>query len=278
LAGAGGVIFELALPSLLPSRRDWEAAGALLERDGLAGDAVLASPGWAERVRLLVPRGMRVLTQPRFAPADLEGVRRVWLASLPRAPGFSWQPEIDLLARSASPDPPLDIGRLEISRFELTHPDLPLATLAERLPAASVRMGGRPCPEQRGAFRCSAQRTQVSVEAAVVEMNGLPRPCLVARASESTAPVLMTFPGVPMGRVLRGNAGTLPGGGAGASVPLNLVVRVDGEEAAAVELDAAAWTGFRVDTGRWAGEKHAVGIELVVPRERELCLQAATLR
>jgi hypothetical protein len=217
-----------------------------------------------------------VLTQPRFAPADIEGVRRVWLVSLSRAPGFSWQPEIDLLARSSAPDPPLAVGRLEVARFEIAHPDLPLASLAERLPSASVSMGGQPCAEEGGAFRCSAERAQAWLENGVVEANGLTRSCLLARATGGAAQVRATFTGVPVGRVLRGSVGTLPADGS-TSIPLTVVVRIDGEEAAAVELDGAGWPPFRVDTGRWAGEKHSVVLELVVPEDRSLCLQAVTL-
>ncbi len=277
LLGAGGLAFQLALPSLLPTRLDWEAATALLERDGRPGDAVLTSPVWAERIRMMAPRDLRVLVQPRFAPADIEGVRRIWLVSLPRAPGFSWQPEVDLLGRSSAPDPPLAVGRLEIGRFDIAHPDLPLVSLAERLAAATVTMGGQPCAADGAGFRCSSERAQLALENGVVEANGLPRSCLVARASGGAAQVLATFAGIPVGRVLRGSVGTLPPGGESASIPLTVVVRIDGEEAAAVELDGAGWPTFRVDTGRWAGEKHSVGLELVVPENRELCLQAVTL-
>ncbi len=277
LLSAGGLAFQLALPSLLPSRLDWEAADALLERDARPGDAVLSSPPWAERLRLLGPRGARVLDQPRFAPADLEGVRRVWLVSLPRAPGFSWQPEVDLLARSTASDPPLAVGRLEIARFEITHPDLPLASLVDRLAAASVTVEGQPCPGDGGGFRCSAGGAQLSLERGVVEANGLARSCMVARASGGAARVLATFGGVPLGHVLRGNAGALLADGGAGSIPLSVVVRVDGQETAAIELDGAGWPTFRVDTGRWAGEKHTVGLELVVPENRSLCLQAVTL-
>jgi hypothetical protein len=226
---------------------------------------------------MLAPPGLRVLAQPRFEPAQIEGVRRVWLLSLRGAPGFSWQPEIDLLAHSVAPDPPLAVGRLELARHEITHPDLPLASLTGRLAGATVSLGGRPCTEERGGFRCAAERAQATLESAVVEVNGLPRACLVARASGDAAPVSLSFPGVPVGRVLRGSVGIVPASQEAISVPLTLAVRIDGEDAAAVQLDGAGWPGFQVDTGRWAGQKHTVVLELVVPEERALCLQAVTL-
>lgn len=248
----------------------------MLERDARPGDAVLTSPAWAERIRAVAPRGVRVLAQPRFTPAELEGVRRVWLVSLPRAPGFSWGPEVDLLSRSSSPEPPLPLGRLELARFEITHPDLPLASLTDRLSTATAEVGGRPCAAEEAGFRCAGGRAEVSVERGVLEVNGLPRPCLLARAVGDTAPVSLTFPAVPIGRVLRGSAGLVPAA-EGASTPITVVVRVDDQEAAAVQLDAAGWPEFGVDTARWAGERHAVRLDLVAPEEQALCLQAVTL-
>jgi len=275
--GAGGFSFQLALSSLLPSPLDWEAAAALLERDARPGDAVLISPTWAERIRELAPRGMPVLANPPSAPGELEGVRRVWLLSLPRAPFFSYRPELDLLARSSAPEPPLALGRLTLSRYEITHPDLPLATLAERLPVAKAWLADHPCTSDRGGFRCTSERAEVSLESGVVEVNGLSRSCLLARASGNGGALSVVFPGVPVGRTLRVNAALVPGGDAPPSVPLAVVVRVDGEEAAAVQLEGAGWPAFRVDTGRWAGQRHSVALEFVVPENRALCLQAVTL-
>jgi hypothetical protein len=274
---AGGLAFQAALPSLLPSALDWRATAVLIERDGRPGDALIASPAWAERLRMVAPRRLRVLALPRFTPADLEGVRRVWLVSLTAAPGFSWQPELDLLARSAVPDPPLPVGRIQIARYELAHPDLPLATLAERLSGATATLGGQPCAAERGGLRCTGARSQAELTSGVVEVNGLPRPCLLVKMTGEAAPVRVTFPGVPVGRAVRGNAGLASEGQAEASLPLTVAVRVDGEETAAVQLEGAAWPTFRVDTARWAGERHTLSLEVVVPGDRAICLQAVTL-
>ncbi len=246
---------------------------------------MITSPAWAERIRQVAPRGMKVLAAPRLAPAALEGVRRVWLVSLPGAPGFSWQPELDLLARSAAPDASLPLGKLRVARFELSHPDLPLAALEDRLAGATVTLGGRACAAERGAFRCAGDRTRATVGHGVVEVGGLPRPCLLVRVSGEAAPVRVSLPGVPVGRALRGNAGLVEPSGepsgapsaAPAGAPLTVSVRVDGEEAAAVQLEGGAWPGFQVDTSRWAGERHAVSLEVVVPADRALCVQAVTL-
>jgi len=288
LAGAMGLGFQAALPSLLPSRLDWRATNALLERDARPGDALVVSPAWAERVRVIAPRGLKVLASSRpasqaapfgAAGADLEGVRRVWLVSLTGAPGFSWAPELELIARSAAPEPSQRVGELQITRYELSHPDLPLATLGDRLAGASVELGGAPCAAEGPRFRCAAARSEAEVESAVVEVNGLPRPCLLVKVAGEAAPIRITFPAVRVGRSLRGNAGVaaLPAGEAGESLPLTIAVRVAGEDAAAVQVEGAGWPTYQVDTGRWAGERHPVSLELVAPGDRAICLQAVTL-
>jgi len=288
LAGGMGLGFQAALPSLLPSRLDWRATTALLERDVRRGDALVVSPAWAERVRMIAPRGLRVLASSRpasdaapfgAAATELEGVRRVWLVSLSGAPGFSWAPELELLARSAAPEPPLRVGELQITRFELSHPDLPLATLGDAFAGARVELGGAPCAADGPRFRCAASRSEVEVESAVVDVQGVPRPCLLVKVAGEAAPIRITFPAVRVGRSLRGNAGlaAAPEGDAVGSLPLTIAVRVAGEEAAAVQVEGAGWPTYRVDTGRWAGERHPVSLELVAPADRAVCLQAVTL-
>jgi hypothetical protein len=272
LAGGAGLAFQLALPRLLPSALDWEAAGALLARDARPGDALAVAPAWAERARAVAPPGMPVLAQRRVAAADLEGARRVWLLSLSRAPGFSWQAELDLLALASSAEPPQPLGRLEVTRFELAHPVLPLARLGPRLAGAEVRAGGRLCVPGGAGVRCAAG---ASVEEAVLEVDGLPRACVLARADGGPATVSIAFPPLPIGRELRGSAGPLPGD-AGAP-PLTLAVRVGGEQAGAAELAGPGWPGFRIETGRWAGQRLPVALEVNLPEGRSLCLQAVTM-
>lgn len=272
LAGAAGLAFQLVLPRLLPSALDWEAAGALLARDARPGDALAVAPAWAERARAVAPPRTPVLAQRRLAAADLEGVRRVWLVSLSRAPGFSWQAELDLLALASSAEPPQPVGRLEVTRFELAHPVLPLAQLGPRLAEAEVRAGGRLCTPGGSGFRCAAG---ASVEEAVLEVDGLPRSCLLARADGGPALVSIAFPPLPLGRELRGSAGLLPGGGD--APPLALSVRVGGEKAGEVALAGDRWPAFRIETGRWAGQRLPVALEVSVPVGRAVCLQAETL-
>jgi hypothetical protein len=99
--GAGSLVFDLTLPSRLPSDADWaEAAGALRAR-AQAGDAVQPWPVWAERARIFVD-AMPVEAEEDLAQADFVGVRRLWVLSLPRTPRFS-APDEALRSRGATP-------------------------------------------------------------------------------------------------------------------------------------------------------------------------------
>jgi len=276
LVGLGGLAFQLRLPSLLPSPLAWEAVAGLLEHDALPGDAVVTSPAWAERLRLLAPPHLRVLPGIGNAPGALEGVRRIWLVSVTSAPGFSWQPELELLSRSAAPEPPQQIGRLALSRYEITHPELPLSWFADRLAGATATLAGRACTSEGGGrFRCAGERGQATLEEGTIEIAGLPRSCLVARSSTGSAPLLIAFPGVPLGRALRGVAALVPPDPP--TQGFSVSVRVDGDEAGQVQLGGVGWPAFRIDTTRWAGQKHAVSLELTVPEGKTALLEAVTL-
>src|SRR5512138_3093726 len=100
LLGAACVLAQARLPARLPSSLDWAAARTLVERDARPGDAVVLSPAWAERARQVLPASVPVLARRRYAGEDLIGVRRVWLLSMPRAPGFRWDVEVDLIERA----------------------------------------------------------------------------------------------------------------------------------------------------------------------------------
>jgi hypothetical protein len=276
-ASAAGIVFQARLASRLPSRLDWAAVAALLERDGRPGDAVVPSPAWAERVRALAPAGVPVIVAPDLAREDLVGVRRVWLVALPDAPGFSWKPELALLARSGVPDGPRRLGAAEVTLLALSAPALPLAFLPDRIAAAAVTVGDRGCsPEGATAFACPGAGA-VRVAREVRDVGGAPRPCLVAAPNpEAGAPLALTFDAIPMGRAIRGHAAAL---GAG-TAPVRLAVQIDGEEVGAVEIPAGAgWRQFQIDTTRHAGgiEPLAFVVTAAGPDAPPVCFDAVTL-
>jgi hypothetical protein len=273
LAGALAVVAQVRLPSRLPSAGDWAALRALIERDARPGDALALSPPWAERAREVLPLPVPVLAHRRYAGEDLVGVRRLWLVSLPRAPAFTWDPELDVLQRAARSDPPLRLGALEVARYEISFPVLPLAFLPDRLAQAAVSHGEVACAgDGAGAFRCADEA--VGVRREVREVGGAARPCLVASAGRGL-PLALTFPAVRVGRVVRGHLGAL--GGASLPAPVRVAVRVEAEEAGAAEISGPGFVPFEVDTSRFAGAAHPLSIVLTTPGDAELCLDAVTL-
>jgi len=271
--------FQSRLPSRLPSALDWRSLAALLARDARPGDAVALSPWWAERARGVVPATLPVLAFPRFAGEDLVGVRRVWLVALPDAPGHRWEVEDDLAARAAAMADTVRLGELAVTRYDLRGPTLPLAFLPDRLARASVALGETACaPDGGGGFRCPGSRATVAREEREVE--GLPRPCIVALPPPGGAALRVTFPGVPLGRALRGHLGVVGEAALGGSGPVRLAVSLDGREVGRAQLPPRdpSWRAFQVDTVLEAGRTREVALTLALEGEpRPVCLDAYVL-
>ncbi len=294
VAGLGlyGLVFMARLPGRLPTELDWRAAAALVERDARPGDAVALAPVWAERAREVLPERLParpgaplvVLAYPRYAPAaeDLVGVRRVWLLSLPDVPGADRAIARDLMARSSGRDGPQRLGAIEVTRYDLKTPVLPLAFLPDRLASARVRLGDAPCPAgPDGVFRCPGP-PWLRVAREVREMDLLPRPCLYAHPGpDAAAPLTIVFPEVPVGRVLRGHTGIAGDAARRGGSPVRLTVKVDGEELGAVEEPPRqpGWHVFQMDTSRHAGRPHLLAFTVTAadPGARWFCFDAMTL-
>ncbi|BDG05774.1 serine/threonine-protein kinase [Anaeromyxobacter oryzae] len=280
IAGAAGILFEGGLPDRLPAAMDWAALRALVERDARPGDALALSPAWAERARLAAPGTVPVLTPASWADDDVPGVKRAWLVSAPRAPGFSWRTEKALLARASRNDPPIPLGALEVTRYELAAPELPLAFLPDRLSRAEVQLGDAPCARDGVGFRCpTADGGTVEVVRTMREVGGAPRPCLTAPAEAGAgAPLTITFPALPIGRTLRGHAGIAGDPARARDAAVRIAVRIDGEEAGAADVAGAGWRTFAIDTGRFAGRMREVALVVGAPGPTgPLCLDAVTL-
>jgi hypothetical protein len=275
LAGAGSILAQARIQRRLPSPLDWAAARALVERDARPGDAAAVAPAWAERAREVLPSTVPVLALRRFAGEDLVGVRRVWLVSVPELPWSRWDAEVDLAERAASSEAPARLGSLEVTRYDLAFPTLPLAFLPDRLGQAAVTLGGAPCaPDAPGRFRCGGGAAELA--RAVRDVAGVPRPCLSASApAPLDQPVAVSFPPMRIGRTLHGHAGLAAGAGPGA--PVRVSVLLDDEEIGSAELSGTGWTPFRVDMTRSAGQTRSLSLVLTSPGRLALCLDAVVL-
>lgn len=253
VAGLHGLWFQATLSGRLPSPGDWRAVSAVLASEARPGDAVALAPAWAERAREVLPSRfpswpqarLPILALPSYAEADedLAGVRRVWLVSLPDVPGGRGSAAAQLARRSTRPDPPQRIGQLELARFDLRTPLLPLWSLADR-PVA---------PGQDATLRREIR-----------EVGFLPRDCLVARfPGPAPAPLVLRLDDPPLGAALRGHVG-LVGYPAREAPPVTVRLRVDGVERARAEASAAtpAWRAFQAETASIPPGHHTVEIEI----------------
>jgi hypothetical protein len=275
LAGAGSVLAQARAARGLPSALDWAAARALVERDARPGDAAAVSPAWAERARELLPSSVPVLPFSRPSGEDLVGVRRVWLLALRDAPWARRGAELDLAGRAARTERAARLGALEVTRFDLSFPTIPLAFLPDRLGQATVTLGGAPCePAGPARFRCAGGAVEVARE--VREVAGVPRPCLTASgAAPLDAPLAIAFAPLRLGRTVHGHAG--PAGDAGPRAPVRISVLLDGEEAGAAELPGGGWSPFLIDTSRSAGQQRSLSLAVTSPGRLALCLDAMVL-
>jgi hypothetical protein len=273
VAGVHGLWFLGTLPGRLPSPTDWKAVAALLAREARPGDAVALSPAWAERAREVLPDRipsrpdltLPVLALPSYTERDedLSGVKRVWLVSLPGAPGASPRISRQLEARSEATEGPLLLGRLGLTRYDLRSPILPLHSFPDRLASASIQPAG----------------TRVTRETREVDL--LPRTCIVVSfPGPRPDPASLTFRAVTVGRALRGHLGLVGDVSAGAPA-VSLRVTVDGVEVGRTEATAArpGWSAFQIDTGRIAGASRDVTLEVVPsgPLPRGVCIDLVSL-
>lgn len=275
--GMRGILFQAELAGRLPARIDWAAIRALLERDARPGDAVALAPAWAERAREIVPASIPIAAATGRGE-DLPGVRRVWLLSLARAPGYGWQTELELVSRAFRSTPAQRIGAVDVTRHDLASPTLPLAFLPDRLAHAEVTLAGVPCGGDGIRFTCG-ELAAIQVERTVREVDGIPRPCLSASLDTPPgAPLAIAFPAVPVGHALRGHAGAAGDRGGELQAPVRISVQVDGEEAGAAELTGAGFAPFEIETGHLAGVSRTVTLVITSPgAPGAICLDAETL-
>lgn len=248
-SAAAALLAQARLPARLPSPLAWSAAGALLARDARPGDAVVVAPPWLERAREIAPQGVPVVAAAQLEGERLAGVARAWLLSAPGAPPGGWEAEAALASRASRADAQR-LGALEVTRFDLSAPVLPLASLEVHAP-----------PPARAGLR---------------EVGGLPRRCLLFTPTPG-APLTLTFPAMRLGRTLAGHAALLPGPG---DAPVRLAFQVDGAEVGAVEVKPGdgrlAW---QVDTSHAASGAREVTVVATAAGDvvRPVCLEALAL-
>jgi hypothetical protein len=190
-------------------------------------------------------------------------VKRVWLVSLPGAPGASPRIARQLASRSETSEGPLQVGRLDLTRYDLRSPLLPLHSFTDRLASASIQNPGA---------RVTRETREVDFQ---------PRTCIVVSfPGPRPEPATLAFSAVPLGRALRGHLGLVGDVSAGAS-SVSLRVKVDGLEVGRGEATAArpGWSAFQIDTAPISGQTRQVALEVVPsgPLPRGVCIDLMSL-
>jgi hypothetical protein len=277
--GAYGIAFQARLPRRLPSPANWREVAARLDHEALPGDVVALAPWWSERAREVLPTSLPVLAFPRLAGEELPGVRRVWLLALRDPPGGQGLAGRDLAAVSAAVDGPHAVGGLELTRFDLRSPALPVDSVLDHVPEAEVRSGDRRCVfAGRSGFVCPAG---ARVAREVREVDLLPRPCLRVTPGKDGAPISILFGGVRMGSVVRGHAAAIGEAALGGEGDVRVVVEVDGRTVAAltVEPGEVGWLPLSTTIAGAAGRALPIRLRLELPSgdARSLCVEVHTL-
>jgi hypothetical protein len=304
--GAYGLYFHTALPRRLPTETDWKATAALLARDAKPGDAVALAPMWAERARIALPASLPILALPGYAGEDLIGIRRLWVLSLPNAPGTTARRiEAEVGARAKAVEGPQELGALRLTRYDLTEPLRPLAWLPDRLAQAKVTLGEARCEREDAArplrrmarvragtaprsqgFRCPGG-AWMRVAPEIREIDELPRSCIYAHPGpDPRAPLTIEFPGVPMGGVLRGHVGIIGEQALGGRSRVRMTIKVDGHFLGLVEepppdvaIGTPDWRPFRFPTDDHQGKEHTLAFQIAADdaTARSFCFEAMTL-
>ncbi len=113
------LVFQLRLPTLLPSEGDYRTVAGWLEAEARPGDTVLLFPWWTERARLYLPARVPVQGYLGSDAGDWSAYRRIWVLGqpeLPRADAAGFQAAF-LPGRTAV-GAPRRAGPLEVTLYE----------------------------------------------------------------------------------------------------------------------------------------------------------------
>jgi hypothetical protein len=283
----GQLYFSHAAPRL----SEWEALRPAVQ--GLAQDhpLIVVAPHWAEpNARLAL--GDELMPLEHVARAEDSGFEHVLQISIlgQSAPELrGWQRESVL-----------GVGRFRLERWRNPAVEKVLYDFLAHVepPALSVALedGGRSSPCSFGPakvsngelfghptfpsprFSCSSSDWQFVGRTVIVDQQYLPRRCIWAHPPGRGA-LQLHFDAVPIGRKIRGHAGTpwffereRRGG------PTELEVRVGTEVVGtARHSDGEGWEAFEFSTERFAGQSLPVEFRVrALSAQREYCFQAET--
>ena len=208
------LVFQLTLPSRLPTEADHRAVAEQVRAEARPGDAVLLFPWWTERARLYLPPELPVYGFLGSDGEDLDAHPRVWVLGqpeLPRAGVSDFQAAF--LPRRAAVGAPRHAGPLELTLYTNGRYRPRRFVASEAFARARVYLESpdgarRDCPFDGRVHRCPGP-PHLYVAPEWHEIHYQPRHCLWMHPPGGPERLVAEFDGVPGGTELRLEGGLI---------------------------------------------------------------------
>ena len=265
-------------PARLPAEEDYRALAEAVEQGFGEGDVLAFAPFWAERGRLwLGDHPILGVRDP--ADEDLSRYSRLWLVGVFERDAA---PIRDALAARYRLDLSERHGTLTLDRFVLpSGVDVHYDFVAE-VDRAEVTIEGKAAARcdrwQRQRWICPGGQDWHFVGRLQTDVDYNPRTCLWAHPTNQGA-LVVEYPDVPLGAVLRGRHGIRRTGAGKNPSPVVLAVSIDGEPAGRFEAeDRLGYFPFEVSTASRAGRRATVRFSISSRNvgTRHYCFEALT--
>jgi hypothetical protein len=271
------LVFQLRLPTQLPTDADFAAVKDVLEKEGQPGDAVLLYPWWTEHARLVVPESIPVVGYQGSDEDPLPRNARIWVLAQPNLPRANFSAFIKVFSPKRTPQGEArQFGNLSLQRFENGHFQQPLLTASDavgRLQVYWESPGGerRPCGFDGRIHRCP----QGHVAAEWHETKFKPRRCLRFYPPGGPAKLVAELSGVPQAAAASLEAGFIWDRGAFHDRPLSVThftLEVVGGETRTLDIPPRLETEQRVSMGAVpAGSTVRMTVQADLAELREFC-------
>jgi hypothetical protein len=193
------LLFQLRLPTQLPTDADFAAVQGVLEKEGAPGDVVLLYPWWTEHARLFVPQSIPVVGYMGSDGEALPKAPRIWVLAQPNLPGADFGDFMKVFSpqRTAQGEA-RSFGNLKLQRFENGRFLGPVASASDAVASLQVYFESpngerRACSWDGRVHRCP----QGFVTAEWHETKYAPRRCLRFYPPGGSTKLVAELSGVP---------------------------------------------------------------------------------
>lgn len=197
-------VFQLRLPSRLPTDADYQAVQDVLSREAQPGDVVLLYPWWTERARLFVPESVPVVGHLNSDAQPLLRHPRIWVLAQPNLP----ESDLEEFEKTFGPErtrmgETRTFGNLELTLYRNGRYHPATFSAVDELANAQVYLedpnGNRiPCPIRGDRFQCPGA-PHLYVRAEWREVFYQPRHCLWMHPPGGARKLVVEFPSANLG-------------------------------------------------------------------------------